>query len=356
MRWREEEQGDVPRNGLRFGLDAERWEPSTFDVLSDFEPLEFVKYVYRDRKRRHLLIVQRPFDSPGDGEPIIIRPHSPPTSLLRRAEEVDPDDDTIWIHAQTYLDELKIELAKLDDMDPRTQGRRFFARLNRHTSDTLWTRIEEQCLGACSPQDFVDPEIVPDYLTTREAIRGRRTSLENQIRDRTYLDDPPTPAVGAPARTEYQHLNDLQAKLFGELSTANLERAFEQFTNGDLRLPMPLTGAIALQPSSGFYFLWGEFWMLAQGLGMAPAEGLRWARMLVLAQEIFVHPYAPVGIPGPNRDFTSYSAGTFRASEMLDENGKDLIRVQYPDPTTLNFRTWLSTRFGQNVRNHLGAI
>jgi hypothetical protein len=165
------------------------------------------------------------------------------------------------------------------------------------------------------------------------------------------------PALGAVGLAEFQRLTDLQEKLFGELPLPDLARAFEQFTNGELRLPLPLTGAIALQPSSGFFFLWGEFWMFARGLGIAPAEGLDWARMLVLAQEIFVQPYAPVGIPGPSRDFSSYSAGNFlAASGQLDEAAKNVIRSQYPAVTTPGFASWLARRFSENVRAHLGGV
>jgi hypothetical protein len=356
LRWREADQSGVPRNGLRFALEAERWDSAELSVSSDFEPVEFVKYVFRDGQKRPRLIAQRSFDAPGE-ELVLFAPDKFPTRSLRRTATRDPDDPAIWIHAQTYVAELESELGKLDPADALTIGRRFFGRLNLHTSEALWKRTEEQCLGAtCSPQDFLDPLLVPDYQLVRAAIRGRLDDLQNQVRERTYLDDPPVPALGAVGVAEFQRLGDLQEELFGELTPADLARAFEQFTNGELRLPLPLTGAIALQPSSGFYFLWAEFWMFARGLGIAPPEGLAWARMLVLAQEIFVSAYAPVGIPGPSRVFTSYAAGNFRVSQRLDESAKAVIRAQYPAETSPGFPGWLALRFGQNVRNYLGGV
>jgi hypothetical protein len=331
----EADQERVRRNVVRYRVAPDRWvESASIPMLSQGEPSEFVKYVLRDRTGRVTRILQRPFH-PGLQQLVTIA-----------CPECDPDDPALEIDARAYIDEVKSELKKPGS---NRKLQRFFARLNLHTSVTLWERLVEQ---AGRPiEKYLEPKLVRDWQEMQEMIGGRMSVLYGRLAARVSG----APSAGQGSDPDMQEIVRVQATLFRSLSAALLEEAFEKFANGELRLPLPRLGAIAVQPSSGFYFLWGEFWMLAHelgGLGVDRDQILRWAKLLVRTQEIYALSYAPTtNVPVGQRNTSTYSANNFVQSSASPAF-IDGLRGEYRDFDFLE----LSERFCLNVRSHLRGL
>ena len=140
-----------------------------------------------------------------------------------------------------------------------------------------------------------------------------------------------------------KHLSELQLGLirkhFAVDTTDGLkrfERAYEMFANGELGLYLPKSGAWTCEPSSGYYFLFGEFALLAvdPGTPLAAALGadrftwMNLCNVLVRTQEIFARVYAPKR--GSKQDsFEHFAAANYwhRRRPLSPREKQDLEKV-----------------------------
>jgi hypothetical protein len=161
-------------------------------------------------------------------------------------------------------------------------------------------------------------------------------------------------------------LADLQIQLIrkhfaidGPEGLARFERAFEMFANGELGLYLPQSGAWTCEPSSGYYFLFAEFALLAvdpttplaAALGQDRALWERLCNVLVRTQEIFCRVYAPRN--RRTRDFGSYKATNyFAARKPLGRGDKAELRRRF-DGATIDS---LARAAADNVLRHMPGV
>ena len=142
-------------------------------------------------------------------------------------------------------------------------------------------------------------------------------------------------------------LSALQLQLYSRYSPSTIARASELFASGQLRTPLKDL-AIACQPSSGYYFLFGEFALLAVDNGLCPAEWTALARVLLRTQPVFAKTDAPRAAPA-KPGFGSYSSSNYCGLKMTPQELAALER-QYAAAVDL------AVKAGRNAKNHLGGI
>jgi len=87
----------------------------------------------------------------------------------------------------------------------------------------------------------------------------------------------------------HRHFRDSQ----GRLDFAQVEEAFEMFSTGALRYHNEELDLCTTQPSSGTYFLFGEFAMLSVECGVEPDWWTRLANVMVRTQDLYCRVYPP---------------------------------------------------------------
>ncbi len=88
------------------------------------------------------------------------------------------------------------------------------------------------------------------------------------------------------------------------------EEAFEMFANGELRLRLPEPElAWTTQPSSGLYFYFAEFALLAAELGIQRETWTRLANVLVRSQRIYCDVYPPRAAETPAKLSSYWACG-----------------------------------------------
>jgi hypothetical protein len=152
-----------------------------------------------------------------------------------------------------------------------------------------------------------------------------------------------------------QRLSAMQIALYREympdlssgISFPNLQVAFEEFANGELRSahPVALDAGVG-EPDSGFFFLFAEFAFLCVESNI---DANVWAvalRTVVKTQEIFMHAYPhpavipaappPVGAPLPAacascsfRDIDDFSHKRFASVGRSNDARKTALRAKY---------------------------
>jgi hypothetical protein len=140
---------------------------------------------------------------------------------------------------------------------------------------------------------------------------------------------------------------------------ARFERAYEMFANGELGLYLPQSSAWTCEPSSGYYFLFAEFALLATdpatplaaALGEDRALWERLCNVLVRTQEIFCRVYAPRRTR--KRDFASYTATNyFDRRAPLGVGDKADLRRRFEGATLDS----LARAAADNVVAHLSGV
>src|SRR5262245_19960315 len=174
---------------------------------------------------------------------------------------------------------------------PLWNYRRFFADLDRHS----------------------DPNLRNVYLKAKDPVLLERMEIHGPVVRATLWDrishrqrDPahgfsrlayPGAAVVA---EDVRFVSDLLLRLlhqhignrFGLLDLDGVHEAFEMFANGELRLPLP-SQVVTTQPSSGLFFFFGEFALLAAECGIQEKLWTRIASAMIGAQRIYCRVYPP---------------------------------------------------------------
>jgi hypothetical protein len=193
---------------------------------------------------------------------------------------------------RTYLDETEQAIEALADEATRNASW-FFFDLDRQSEE----KLRSHYLAAGSP--------------LLAAVDGLQPALEGRMRNRIQRRKSPPGLCGPeyfPVGDPMRRITDLffgglSQHLFanGPIVVADVERAFERFAAGQLRL-RTASGFWSTQPSSGWYFYFAELALLGGEEGhvasalLTPAERAQWrdlANVLVRSQELFTKAYDP---------------------------------------------------------------
>jgi hypothetical protein len=241
------------------------------------------------------------------------------------APEALPDATDLWtaagpapaIEPAAYLGLLERQLERMPE-GARLRARRFFFDLDRNTESPLC----EAHLGLARSRELA---IHVEFV---------RRALDLRFRER-MLDAPRFPQPCRPFsdpetfRASLAFVSALFGRLLqvhfpgpgGAMDLAAFGRAFERFANGDLRLRLANGAAWTTQPSSGTFFYFGEFALLAAECGVERALWMPLANVFVRAQQIFCAAYpAPESVRSPTlADFTGRAydpRARFTSAEM----------------------------------------
>jgi hypothetical protein len=307
------------------------------------ERLELVKYVFRDSRGFPL----SPVFAPGSklkavGLPDVNHAIGRSDGALQFLEDCDKaiDEMTDPPH-DTPVDRFK------------KKASRFFYNFDLHTSPVLWGYLEADKVAQAAWPGW-NPQLVPDRGTVANAINHAMAYLTERVKDRVKKADVPAFPEFDKATQIYQDtklLSELQLKLcsrvHGGLTAAQLRNAFSWFANGELRLPLPGLG-IAVQPSCGYYFFFGEFALMAMDNSIAKRRWTSLARTLVRTQLVFAPSYAPSGGDGRTLEFGSYSSENFDGPK----GDKDALRGEFNRLGAVG----IASRASSNAKKHLGGI
>lgn len=285
------------------------------------EGLEFVKFVFRDAHGAALAVFIKPSVS---GQTCAEDPdfleYQPPSAAA--AQSFGPGE---------YMAALDTLLAAAPDT-PATKYRKYFAELNRQTNPNL--------IDALKAQSIPLQGVPADHDTRKGLIDWIISTLGTRVTERArgYAANPCPPLTGVP-NTELHYrvreLSTLQLLLIDSLlpkpgclwnwipflgfDHPGFEEAYEMFANGDLRLQLDNL-AWTTQPSSGYYFFFAEFALLAIELGIDAGRWRRLSRALIRTQPVFSRVYKPGA--GENLVFETYRScnydpwSIFTPSEM----------------------------------------
>ena len=160
--------------------------------------------------------------------------------------------------------------------------------------------------------------------------------------------------VSLTVRTEAKRLSWAQIYLIREffgmpndaIRWSAFQRAFEQFTNGELRNPS--RGPGAGEPDGGAQFQFAEFAWLCVESDVHKGFWEKALRTFVKTQEIFVHVYRPARgsastpaspTSGPDRLlFERYTFKNFKARRQFNEEKKRKLRAKYDRMTLIQLR------------------
>jgi len=153
----------------------------------------------------------------------------------------------------------------------------------------------------------------------------RRVSLFNRGKGAT-LPPPEEVTYDDPPATKYlDALFRIFESLLVDLDEAEIDDAMDHFAGGALRMRLP-NGEWTTQPSSGYFFFFGEVGLL----GVAFRDPELWtpfARAAIRAQEIFTEVYrvkGPVASP-----YDLYDACAYRESARVTMTRQRRLRAQY---------------------------
>jgi hypothetical protein len=171
------------------------------------------------------------------------------------------------------------------------------------------------------------------------AIRRNRRAADARVAKITAAAALP---ATHPLRAAATDLSKVQLDLYRELlpdgsggiAFANLQIAFEQFANGELRSAHPVAATNRVgEPNSSFFFLFAEFAFLCVDSKIDDATWSVALRTMVKAQEIFIHAYPvapaaappPVGAPLPAPCSPQPAACTFRSISGFDTSAFKVV-------------------------------
>jgi len=196
-----------------------------------------------------------------------------------------------------FLDQLDEQLGGLEPcQEARLNARRFFAELDRQMNSFL--------LGGLVARGQMHRE---DADQRRLAVKAIGNELRTRIQERCRGLDQDRGTCPSFADRVLDHLVPkcrtisllflgLIQRYFGE-SLSSFEQAFTWFANGDLRLVLPGL-VVTTQPSSGNFFLFGEFALMAHDYGIEAGRWWRLANVMIRSQMIFARVYGPADLAG----------------------------------------------------------
>jgi hypothetical protein len=298
------------------GTDVLQAKEALFDFFSEHERGTLVKVVLE----------------PADGSQPIALEH-PQDRCVTNAEEwqwrqLDPGETVVsqLLTAKQYMQQVDARLAD----DPALQtARTFYFVLDLESHDMLLTQRQ------------LDGELGSSLVTNRKnSIALVTTRLFSRLKLRAAGQENMAPIPDA-LLGHVEKLSDIQLIAYqeefgapdlgaGQALDPAIELAIEQFASGQLRLQLD-SKAWACQPSSGFYFYFGEFALLAaENLTDAnKAEAwLRLARAYVRTQRVFAQTY-PVA-QGVEKNLDGYHACNFHAKRAgMKQADIDQLRQEY---------------------------
>lgn len=220
-----------------------------------------------------------------------------------------------------YLNQLELELWQKESK--KNSYRDFFFDMDRKTE----LKLAEQYLA---PMDF---DILEDSLpVVMKALTKRFNHRYEEFAADADLCTPCEKCKGA--KLEVQHFSTVLIDLMkthlddgsGGIDFDKGEEAYEMFANGELRLQLPDSLAWTTQPSSAFYFYFGEFALLCVELEVDVAVWSQLANVLVRTQRIFADVYPSAA---DNPAFEDYSACSFKEWRMWTGSEKQKLKDDY---------------------------
>jgi hypothetical protein len=331
---RGEREGSIPRT-------------SWVTVRGQGEQPELVKIVYRGRRSREA----RPLEPREEHDQIL--------AVYAPAPGTCPDDadyllSVAWTKPQTgpesmtldpagYASDLEALLHGAPDT-PTTRYRKYFATLNLRTHPDLIETLPDAELPRAMKDD------------RNQWIGWLVAILHDRVvnRARAYVKSPDVPwkdTVGAGIEriTELSRIQlQVADEWFGGDATPFRE-AFEMFANGALRLQLPNL-AWTTQPSSGYFFYFAEFALLAMDQDVDAARWGQLAPTLVRAQHVFARVYPPAK---PNEaTFSSYRACNYDPLQVYSASELAQLEIDYPYVTEKDLRLGA----GANAAQYLPAV
>jgi hypothetical protein len=208
-----------------------------------------------------------------------------------------------------------------------TRAREFFHALDRHTEPDL-----------VKSNPFPTPTAVEGkrVLAAAQFVRrGLDVRMSARMREHRATPFRSTPfADPLSFRPSVQRVSDVFLRLLwqhfpdgrGGLDLAAVEEAFELFATGELRLRLDELDVWTTEPSSGAFFLFGEFALLATECDVEPALWTRLANVMVRAQELFCRTY-PVGAARPR--LADYSVAAHAPDGRPSPSERAALRALY---------------------------
>jgi len=203
---------------------------------------------------------------------------------------------------------------------------------NRRTCPSLARRYRDYFseLNLNTHQDLTGIE-VPGYRRPpiqaprpwNDIIYACKTRLAMRIRTRAWWYDrcrflPQFKSLEIGTSTSYLVRSELEAlsKLLLYISYNHFgldlrlaEEAFEMFSNGELKLQLPVDGSWACVPASAFYFFLGEFALLAIHEDVDSSTWLKLVRILVRTQRVLCRAFPAFDTLGK---YESYSGCAYK--------------------------------------------
>ncbi len=317
----------LPRNVLHLRL-RQKCGRNKIRVITAVEPLDLVKVIYRDPARKKLLV--HAVDEKGQ--------------VPEQAVEIEDDDGDEKLleqilDANKYVQEIQQALLDLvQKNDPRSNSTQFFWGLDREThADVLKVAVPSE----------IDRELRAKSINRAMSILRDRLIERAKLRTKGEALTPLTTPISKDDLAFLKDISDLQLRIIGkhfdltsQKGLSDFEQTFEMFANGELRLRLD-SGAYACQPSSGYYFLFAEFALLAADTSaplaayIGAADAATWGKVcnvLVRTQKIFCEMYASSN--GSPLTFEAYAASNYQNTRTpFEEPEKQALRNDFKDAT-----------------------
>jgi hypothetical protein len=255
-----------------------------------------------------------------------------------------PEPTAVFDHAE-YQREMRRVLDGLP-VSVLTRAREFFFELDRHTeADLVTTNPFATPTEAEGRRVLAAAHFVRRALVVRQTARMRE-HVATPFRSTPFAD----PLSFAPMvrtvsdvflRLLWRHFPDGH----GGLDLAAVEEAFELFATGELRLRLDELDVTTTEPSSGAYFLFGEFALLAPECGVEPALWTRLANVMVRSQRLFCRTY-PAAVERPR--LADYAVTNHAPDGRPAPSERAALRAEYAGLT----HTELSLAAMQNLELH----
>lgn len=298
------------------------------------EPAELVRIVARTDTHFHQLRATTRAPCLSDGDLLLTHawstsaPVTAPSGLLFGPDEYQADLNRAIAAMPT---------ATADDVLEKQQSS-YFASLNALTDGKL-----NGFLGG------LQPTLNLHLANTSIAAGQRQRHMLMEFRAAAGLPAgtplPPFPSSGHKHSVTEVAAAFEKARIDNLMSHDGVSEAFLAFAEGHLRLELPNLQVWSTQPSSGLFFLFGEFALLAHECGLG-ASWLPLARTLCLARELYVRAYPPT--PGVPLDAGAYVACNF-VHPAHDPDRLALLRREF---AALDYEA-LVRRSAQQTDDHL---
>jgi hypothetical protein len=338
-----------PPNTLHLRLTTKA-VPARLPVTTRGEPVELARAIYLDRERQKARVYTR--NRKGKfGRPVVL---SGARAQDLRGQVLD---------AAKYRLEMERALAVLDSKGTARSARfhqycQYFWELDRETHDDL----VDSTIPTAGLAESRHYDVTYGVETLRNLLRERAACRRDQI----AANQPQMAQTSRPSNVDdlrtLRRLSDLQLRILTKhfplespTRLQDIEDAYERFANGELGLYLE-SGEWACEPSSGYFFLFAEFALLAADPALAEVFGgdqVTWQGLcgvLVRVQELYCRVYKPSG-NGPF-DFSSYSAENYYGNRELSRGEVRDLRKKYAGLGLDRLRECA----GDNVLAHLPGV